>query len=120
MITDKLMTATIKLTTDVRKTKVHWAFSMVVLFITMIIKSIIPSIVIGVVLVLNVPGMIVSSVESLVSNGNLSSYLLVNTIMSTKDFNKFNDLIHVVGVAVVFIIIFSFISIRYKTKEDLG
>lgn len=98
----------------------HWAFSMVILFITMVIKSIIPSIVTGVILVLNVPGMIVSSVESLISNGDLSSYLLVNTIVSTKDFNKLNDLIHVVGVAAIFIIIFSFISTRYKMKEDLG
>lgn len=97
----------------------HWAFSIVVLCITMLIKSMIMSIVIGVVLVLNVFGMVIGALESLVGHVNMSSYLLVNTIVSTKDFNNMNDVIHVASVALIFILIFSFIAARYKMKEDL-
>lgn len=97
----------------------HWAFSIMVLCITMVIKSMIPSIVIGVVLVLNVFGMIVGALESLVGNVNLSSYFLVNTIVSAKDFNNINDVIHVASVAIIFILSFSFIAVRYKMKEDM-
>lgn len=98
----------------------HWAFSIVVLYLTIAIKRMIPSIIIGIVLVLNVIGMVVGVLESLASNVNLSSYLLVNTIVNSKDFNKVNDVIHVVSVAISFILLFSFLAIRHKMKEDLG
>lgn len=98
----------------------HWAFSIVVLCITMILKSMIPSIVIGIVLVLNVFGMVVGALESLIGDVNLSSYFLVNTIVSIKDFNNMSDIIHVVSVAVIFILLFSFIATKYKMKEDLS
>lgn len=98
----------------------HWAFSIVVLCITMILKSMIPSIVIGIVLVLNVFGMVVGALESLIGDVNLSSYFLVNTIVSIKDFNNMSDVIHVVSVAIIFILLFSFIATRYKMKEDLS
>ncbi|WP_100012991.1 ABC transporter permease [Lentibacillus sediminis] len=97
----------------------HWAFSIVVLCIAMITKNLIASLVIGLVLGLNVPGMIVGAVESLISDLNVSSYLLVNTITSIKDLNNMGDVIHVAGVAVIFILLFSFIAVRYKLKEDL-
>ncbi|MBO0994636.1 hypothetical protein IPU53_16650 [Bacillus sp. SD088] len=98
----------------------HWAFSIVILCISIISKNLITSLVIGVVLGLNVLGMIVGALESLVGDVNLSSYLLVNTIVSTKDFNNMNDVLHVAGVALIFTILFSFIAARYKVKEDLG
>lgn len=98
----------------------HWAFSIVVLCITMILKSMIPSIVIGIVLVLNVFGMVVGALESLIGDVNLSSYFLVNTIVSIKNFNNMSDVIHVISVAIIFIILFSFIATRYKMKEDLS
>ncbi|PAV28113.1 hypothetical protein CIL05_18575 [Virgibacillus profundi] len=97
----------------------HWAFSILVLFISIVSRSMITSLVIGVVLALNVPGMVVGALESLVGNINLSSYLLVNTIVSTKDFNNMNDVIHVASVAIIFMLIFSYIAVRYKVKEDL-
>ncbi|UJL45418.1 ABC transporter permease [Virgibacillus sp. NKC19-16] len=97
----------------------HWAFSIVVLFISIVSRSMITSLVIGVVLALNVPGMLVGALESLIGNVNVSSYMLVNTIVSIKDFNNMNDVIHVAGVAIIFILLFSFIAARYKMKEDL-
>lgn len=97
----------------------HWAFSIVILCITMIIKSMIASLVIGFVLLLNVFGMVVGALEALVGNTNLSSYFLVNTIANIKDFNHANDVIHVLIVAIIYILLFSFIAVRYKMKEDL-
>lgn len=97
----------------------HWAFSIVVLCIAMVTKNLITSLVIGVVLGLNVPGMIVGAVESLIGDLNVSSYLLVNTITSIKDFNNVGDVIHVASVAVIFMLLFSFIAVRYKMREDL-
>ncbi|WP_449355452.1 ABC transporter permease [Virgibacillus natechei] len=97
----------------------HWAFSIVVLFISIVSRSMITSLVIGVVLALNVPGMVVGALESLIGNVNVSSYMLVNTIVSIKDFNNMNDVIRVAGVAIIFILLFSVISARYKMKEDL-
>lgn len=97
----------------------HWAFSIVVMCVAMIIKNVIAIIVIGIVLSLNALGMVIGALESLISDTNLSSYLLVNTITSTKDFHHTNDVIHVAGVAVIFFIVFSVIAIKYKMKEDL-
>jgi ABC-2 type transport system permease protein len=97
----------------------HWAFSIVILCITMLLKSLIPSIVIGIVLVLNVLGMAAAALESLIGDANLSSYMLVNTITNIKDFNNMQDIIHVASVAIIFILLFSLIAIKYKMKEDL-
>jgi ABC-2 type transport system permease protein len=97
----------------------HWAFSIVILCLTMMIKSMIASIVIGIVLVLNVFGMVAGALESLIGNSNFSSYLLVNTIIRIKDFNDMNETIHVASVAIIFMVLFSFIAVRYKLKEDL-
>lgn len=97
----------------------HWAFAIVVLCVTMIVKNMIASIVIGIVLVLNVIGMIVSAIESLVGDSHLSSYLLVNTIVRIKDLHELGDLMHVLGVSIIFIAGSSFFAIRYKMKEDL-
>ncbi|GGD72869.1 ABC transporter permease [Paenibacillus nasutitermitis] len=97
----------------------HWAFSIVILCISIISKSLIASIVIGFVLSLNVFGMIVTVLESIIDDVHLSSFLIVNTILSARDFDNINDLVHVASVSIVFILIFSFIAIRYKIKEDL-
>lgn len=97
----------------------HWAFSIVILCISIISKSLIASIVVGFVLSLNVFGMIVTALESIIDDVHLSSFLIVNTILSARDFNNINDLVHVASVSIVFIVIFSFIAIRYKIKEDL-
>lgn len=97
----------------------HWAFSIVILCISIVTKNLITSLVIGVVLGLNVPGMIVGALESLVGNVNVSSYMLVNTITSIKDFNNMSDVMHVAGVAIIFMLLFSFIAVRYKVKGDL-
>ncbi|RJX37924.1 hypothetical protein D3P09_17725 [Paenibacillus pinisoli] len=98
----------------------HWAFSIVILCISIISKSLIASIVVGFLLSLNVFGMVISAFESLVGQVNLSSFLLVNTIVSPRDFHHINDLMHIAGVAIVFLLLFSFIAVRYKIKEDLG
>lgn len=98
----------------------HWAFSIVVLCISIFSKRLIVSLVVGVALVLNVVGMIVGAFDSLFDKINLSKYLLVNTIVSIKDFNNLNDVVHVAIVAIVFTLFFTFIAVRYKMKEDLG
>lgn len=97
----------------------HWAFAIVVLCAVMMIKQAIPSIVIGIILSLNVFGMVAGALESLVSDTNLSAYLLVNTIVDIKDFDQINDVVHVVSVAIIFLFVFSIIAVRYKRKEDL-
>lgn len=97
----------------------HWAFTIVVLCVTMVVKRMIPSIVIGIVLVLNVIGMVLGALESFVGDTNLSSYLLVNSITRIKDFHDVGDIVHVLGVAIVFIGIGSLFAIRYKMREDL-
>ncbi|WP_062051664.1 hypothetical protein [Bacillus sp. JCM 19034] len=90
-----------------------------ILCITIIAKNVITSIIIGVVLGFNVLGMVVSAIEAITFNSNLSSYMLVNTITIQKDFDDIGDIRHVVSVAIIFILLFSFISVRYKSKEDL-
>ncbi|MBO0994417.1 ABC transporter permease [Bacillus sp. SD088] len=97
----------------------HWAFSIVVLCTAMIIKNVIPSIITGLILGLNVLGLMASAFESIISDTNLSSYLLVNTIVSIKDFNQINDVMHVAVVAIIFFLLFSIIAVKYKMKEDL-
>jgi hypothetical protein len=57
------------------------------------------SISIGIVLVMNVFGMMVRGIEiMLFDNTFVSDYLLVNTITQIKDFESINDLMHVGGV----------------------
>ncbi|WP_188733226.1 hypothetical protein [Oceanobacillus neutriphilus] len=97
----------------------HWAFSAVVLCAAIHIKSAIPGIVIGIVLGLNIIGTIASALESIVSDTNLSSYLLVNTIVTIMDFNHTADVMHVAGVAIIFLLLFSIVAVKYKMKEDL-
>lgn len=97
----------------------HWAFSVVVLCTAMLIRNAIPSIVTGIILGLNVIGTIASALESIVSDTNLSSYLLVNTIVSSKDLNQTADVIHVASVAIIFLLLFSILAVKYKMKEDL-
>ncbi len=89
-------------------------------FSCLITKNMLISISIGIVLVMNVFGMMVRGIEiMLFDNTFVSDYLLVNTITQIKDFESINDLMHVGSVAVVSIILFKVIAINYKLKEDL-
>lgn len=98
----------------------QWSFSILILCASVITKNMLISISIGIVFVLNVIGMILSSLESLLLDNTFASdYLLVNTITQIKDFADLADLIHVGSVAVVSIIIFTVIAIHFKSKEDL-
>ncbi|ASA23263.1 ABC transporter permease [Paenibacillus donghaensis] len=98
----------------------HWAFAILMLCISMITRHVIVSITAGLILALNVVGMLLAGLESLMSKVQLSQYLLVNTIMSSKDLNHSGDLIHVGGVAVFSILLFSWVAVRFKQREDLG
>lgn len=94
----------------------HYSFK----FSCLITKNMLISISIGIVLVMNVFGMMVRGIEiMLFDNTFVSDYLLVNTITQIKDFESINDLMHVGSVAVVSIILFKVIAINYKLKEDL-
>lgn len=98
----------------------HWSFSILILCISIITKNMLVSISIGIILVLNVPGMIISSLESLLFDSIfISDYLLVNTIIKIKDFDNLSEVIHVGSVAFICILIFTIITIRFKLKEDL-
>ncbi|MFA1821891.1 hypothetical protein ACDX78_17200 [Virgibacillus oceani] len=98
----------------------QWSYSVLILCVSIITKSMLVSISIGIVFVLNVIGMIVSSLETLIfDNTYVSDYLLVNTITQIRDFVNWNEVIHVGSVGVVSFIIFTAIAINYKRKEDL-
>jgi len=96
-----------------------WAFSILILCTSIFTRSMLVSFGIALVLVLNVVGMIFAVLESLLDNVYLSQYLLVTTIYSTYDFNHVSDLIHIASVATVTLLLFAFIAIRLKIKEDL-
>ena len=67
-------------------------------FSCLITKNMLISISIGIVLVMNVFGMMVRGIEiMLFDNTFVSDYLLVNTITQIKDFESINDLMHVGG-----------------------
>ncbi|MNE36320.1 hypothetical protein D3C80_1301270 [compost metagenome] len=98
----------------------HWAFSILILYIVMVVKNVLISLTAGFVLALNVVGMALSALEALVNGLHLSQYLLINTIVRVKDFNNSNDVIHTAAVAVIVILIFGFLAVRYKLREDLS
>ena len=97
----------------------HWAFVVVMLCITILVRRLIAGIIIAVVLGLNVLGSLVRALESLIHDGDFASYLLVNSIMTIRDFNEPGELIHVLIVAAIYFIVFAIIAIRFKIKEDL-
>ncbi|AIQ51273.1 ABC transporter permease [Paenibacillus sp. FSL R7-0331] len=98
----------------------HWAFSILILYIVMVVKNLLVSLTAGFVLALNVAGMALSALESLVQGLHLSKYLLINTIVRVKDFNNAADILHTAAVAVIVILVFSFLAVRYKLREDLN
>lgn len=98
----------------------HWAFSILILYIVMVVKNVLVSLTAGFVLALNVAGIALSALESLVNGPHLSQYLLMNTIVRVKDFNSISDIIHTAAVAVIVILVFSFLAVRYKLREDLN
>ncbi|HJE20296.1 MAG TPA: ABC transporter permease [Aliicoccus persicus] len=97
----------------------HWAFVAVVLCITMIVRRMVANIVITVLLALNVIGMLLSALESLIHDGSITSYLLINTITSPMDYNNTGDFLHVIIVALVYFAVATAIAVRFKQKEDL-
>lgn len=97
----------------------HWAFSILILCISMFSRNLIVSLGVGIVLVLNVTGMLLSGLESLIESLQISQYLLITTIVSMRDFNNSGDVIHTAAVAIVSVALFSSIAVRYKIKEDL-
>lgn len=97
----------------------HWAFVVVVLSITMIVRRIVASIVIIVLLVLNIIGSLSMVLESFIHDDRFTSYLLVNTITLPMDYNDLGDFLHVIIVAVVYFIVAGLIAIKFKQQEDL-
>ncbi|MHA6253183.1 hypothetical protein [Oceanobacillus sp. CAU 1775] len=97
----------------------HWAFAIVILCFTMTLKNLVASFVVGFILVLNILGMAIGFLESLLWDLEFSSYLLVNTITTVRDFYELESVIHVFSVALVFFFVFSFWAIGYKVNEDL-
>jgi len=98
----------------------QWSYSILILCVSIITKNILVSISIGIVFVLNIFGMLLSSLESLLFDDTyISDYLLVNTIAQIRDFGHLNEVVHVGSVAVVSILIFTAIAISYKVNEDL-
>lgn len=97
----------------------HWAFVVVILALTVVIRRMIPGIIIVLVLGLNIIGSLLRVLESLIHDGDFASFLLVNTIVTIRDFNDTGELIHVLVAAVVYFIVFAAIAIRFKIKEDL-
>ncbi|MEK8211348.1 MULTISPECIES: ABC transporter permease [unclassified Paenibacillus] len=98
----------------------HWAFSILILCIAMIAKNLLVSLTAGFILALNVVGMSLAALESLVEGIHLSKYLLINTLVRIKDFNNTGEVMHTTFVAVAAIAVFTFIAVRYKIKEDLN
>lgn len=98
----------------------QWAFSILILLVTIITKKMLVSVSIAIVLALNVIGMIFSSLEILLFDDTyLSDYLIVNTITQNRNFGHWAEVFHVGLVAVLAILIFTGIAIRYKQREDL-
>lgn len=97
----------------------HWAFSILILYISMIARNMLISLTAGLILTLNVIGMMLAGLETLMDQIHLSQYLLVNTIGSFKDLNNTQDLIHIFSVAMISILIFTYAAVRFKLKEDL-
>lgn len=97
----------------------HWAAAVLVLCMTIMIKNTITCIIIGILLSLNVFGMIIGSIEALISDTDLASYLLINTAMTIKDFAKLSDVSHVIAVGLVYLLGFGAVAFFYKQREDL-
>lgn len=97
----------------------HFAFTVLLLCIAMLARNTLLSLAVGVVLALNVPGMLLAVLEQALGSLRLARYLLVNTIVSVKDLGDIGDLLHLFGVAAVYLLLFGFVAVRYKMKEDL-
>lgn len=97
----------------------HWAFVAVVLCITILLRRTVANMVVVVILGLNVIGMLLMMLESLIHDGEFTSYLLINTITSPMDYDVTSNFLHVIIVAVIFFVVATLISIRFKQKEDL-
>jgi ABC-2 type transport system permease protein len=97
----------------------HWAFAVVILCIATLTRNLVASLVTGFVVALNSAGMLLGAVETLADGVHLSQYLLVNTIVTLKDYSSSSEFLHSVLVAVVFMAVFTFVTVRFKMREDL-
>jgi ABC-2 type transport system permease protein len=97
----------------------HIAFSVLMLCVAMLARNTLLSLAVGIVLALNVPGMLLAVLEDALGSLRLARYLLVNTIVSVKDLGDIGDLLHLFGVAAVYLLLFGLLAVRYKMKEDL-
>lgn len=98
----------------------HWAFSLLILCIAMIVRNLLFSLTAGFILALNVIGMLLAALESRIGGVHLTKYLLINTIVRVKDFNSAADTLHTAGVGVAAVLLFGFLAVRYKIREDLS
>lgn len=98
----------------------HWAFAILILCVSVLCKNMLVSLIIGFVPALNVPGILLSALESLVNGLNISQYWLVNTLVRIKDFNNAGEMMQTLAVAVVAMALFAAIAVRYKIREDLN
>lgn len=97
----------------------HWAFSIVMLCVVMLARNMIASLIVGLILALNVPGLVVGALENLTDLFEVSPYWLVTTIMSPLDYNQVEHVVHVACVSLISIALFTFIALKYKRNEDL-
>lgn len=97
----------------------QWAFAILILYVTMITKNTIVSLLIGMLISFNVLGIALAALDSLIDPIQIAPYWLVNTISSTTDYHHNGEFMQIIAIAVVYIVVVSFTSTRYKLKENL-
>ncbi|MBW4080149.1 hypothetical protein [Paenibacillus sp. S150] len=97
----------------------HWAFSVLVLCLIVIVRNMLTGVIAGIVLSFNIVGMALSALETAIGSPRISPYLLVNTIVTPQDMGNGGDILHAVPVAAVFALLFAAIAVRRKLREDL-
>lgn len=97
----------------------HWAFTIVVLLLSIVFKSVLTAVVAGMVLSFNLLGMALGALESLTGLPAVSSYLLVNQIAGGGGFGMGGPALREVLVGIGFALLFGLAAVRVKMKEDL-
>ncbi|MFS0722441.1 hypothetical protein [Paenibacillus sp. 1P07SE] len=97
----------------------HWGFTALVLCLTILVRSLLTAVIAGIVLSFNLIGMGLAVLESLAGLPHISSYLLVNSIVTYSDYSDNGHALHGIAVGVVALVLFTVVSIRLKMKEDL-
>ena len=97
----------------------HWAFSALILVVVMLTRQVLTSVIIGIVFAFNLPGILLSVVESLIGLPPVSSYLLIHEIVTYKDYADLGHTLQAVLVGAVSLLLLTAISLYMKSKEDL-